>query len=256
LLIHDSAGSQSATRKLLLQTDLVQIELDCVLSKFAARAFRSSRYNGCIIDSLENGIQLLEASLQVSFTAPIIMVVADRAPDVLAAMRLGAADCLIRDTITARALEVSICVVIESARCNEYEAECARRYLSLVEHSHEIMYTHDLQGNSPFINRTGEQVTNYSREDLERINFRQLISPDCVDTVWWTIARMLAERKPSSCKMFMMSKEGRRIPVSVTMHLVYREGNPVGVQGIARELSWGPEWLPVADSAQMESFLL
>lgn len=256
LLVHDADGKHSETRKLLLQTDLAQIELDCVLTNFAADSFRRNHYHVCIIDSPDKGIQLLEASLRVAFSAPIMMITADSATEVLHAMRLGAADCLIRDTLTARALEESICVAIESARCNEYEADCARLYLSLVEHSNEIMYTHDLQGNSIFINRAGERLIKYSVEEVAKINFRQIVAPECVDGVWWTIDRMLAERKASTCDAAFVSKEGQRIPVSVTMHLVYKEGNPVGVQGIARDLSWQPGRLPLAESKPVVSFVL
>lgn len=238
LLVHDSAGSRSATRELLLQTDLVQFELDCVSSSFACEGFRRNYYNVCVVDSPGRGIQLLEASLRLGFTTPIIMLTSDCAFEVLDAMRHGAADCLIRETLTARALEESICVVIESARSSEYESECARLYLCLVEHSSEIIFTHDLQGSSTFINKAGEQLIKYTLEEVSNMNFRQIISPECVEVVWRTIERMLAVRKQSSYETVIVSKEGERIPVGVTMHLIYKEGNPVGVQGIARDLSW------------------
>lgn len=256
LLVHDSAGSRSATRELLLQTDLVQFELDCVSTNFACERFRRNHYNVCVVDSPGKGIHLLEASLRLGFTTPIIMLTSDSASEVLDATRHGAADCLIRDTITARALEESICVVIETARNRGNESECARRYLCLVEQSSEIIYTHDLQGNSTFINKAGERLIRYSLEEVSNINFRQIISPECVDVVWRTIDRMVADRKQSNYETVMVSKEGQRIPVSVTMHLIYKEGNPVGVQGIARDLSWQPGWSPHPESDHSISFLL
>lgn len=257
LLVHDSAGNRSATRELLLQTDLVHFELDCVSTNFACEGFRHTHYNVCVVDSAGKGTQLLEESLRLGFTTPIIMVTSDSASEVLDAMRHGAADCLIRETLTARALEESICVVLENARYNGYESECARLYLCLVEHSSEIIYTHDLQGNSIFINKAGEQLIKYTREELANINFRQIISPECVEVVWQTIERMLADRKQSNYETVMVSKEGQRIPFSVTMHLVYKEGNPVGVQGIARNLNWPmPGWLPLTETDQIISFLL
>ena len=256
LLVHDS-GTRSATRELLLQTDLVQFELDCVSTNSACERFRRNHYNVCVVDSDGKGIQLLEVSLRLGFTTPIIMLTSDSASEVLDAMRHGAADCLIRETLTARALEESICVVIENARYRDYESECARRYLCLIEQSTEIIYSHDLQGNSTFINKAGEQLIKYTLEEVSKINFRQIISPECVETVWQTIERMVADRKQSSYEAVMVSKEGQRIPVSVTMHLIYKEGNPVGVQGIARDLSWqNSEWSPLTESEQTISYLL
>ena len=256
LLVHDS-GSRSATRELLLQTDLVEFELDCVSTNFAGERFRRNHYNVCVVDSAGNGIHLLEVALRLGFTTPIIMLTSDSASEVLDAVRHGAAGCLIRETLTAPALEESICVVIENARYRDYEAECARRYLCLVEQSSEIIYTHDLQGNSTFINKAGEQLIKYTLEEVSSINFRQIISPECVEIVWQTIERMVADRKQSSYETVMLSKEGQRIPVSVTMHLIYKEGNPVGVQGIARDLSWQmPEWSALTESEQSISYLL
>jgi PAS domain S-box-containing protein len=255
LLVHDSGLSRSATRRLLLQTDLVHSELDCVSTNFALEKFRSN-YNVCVIDSPANGSQLLQAALQVGFTAPIIMLTGNSASEVLAAMRLGAADCLVRQTLTAAALEASICLVIENARSSEFKAECTRLYLSLVEHSNEIMYTHDLQGNCPFINQAGEQLIKYNSEEVAKINFRQIISPEFVDEVWWTIERMLLDRKQAHCETVFVTKEGQRVPVSVTMHLVYKEGTPVCVQGFARDLRWQTAWLPLTESEQIVSFLL
>ena len=256
LLVHDGQGTCADTRTLLLQTDLVQIELHCALSRFATKSFHRNYYHVCVIDSADTGLQLLEASLRVGFKAPIVMITADSATEVLGAMRLGAADCLIRDTLTAQKLEESICVAIESARLNEHEADCARLYLSLVDHSNEIMYTHDLHGDAIFINRAGEQVIKYSIEEIAKLNFRQIVSAESVTDVWRTIERLLAERKPSTCKAVLLSKEGQRIPVDVTMHLVYKEGNPVGVQGVARDLSWSTGNLPLVESKPMVSFVL
>jgi hypothetical protein len=34
-----------------------------------------------------------------------------------------------------------------------------------------------------------------------------------------------------------VTKEGQKIPVGVTMHLVYKKGRPIEVQGIVRDLS-------------------
>ncbi|MBC8030602.1 MAG: PAS domain S-box protein [Pyrinomonadaceae bacterium] len=185
------------------------------------------------------------------------MLTSDSAAEVLEAMRHGAADCLIRETLSARSLEESVCVVMESAHYREYESECAGLYMCLVEHSSEIIYTHDLQGNSTSINKAGQQLTKYTLEEVSKMNFREIISPECAEDVWLHIERMLAERRKAIYETVMVSKEGRKIPVSVTMHLIYKEGNPVGVQGIARDLSLQmPGWSLLTESEQTISFLL
>jgi PAS domain S-box-containing protein len=236
LLVQDANGSQPEIRSLLYKTNLAQFELDYASTDLAFRGFRRNYYSVCVINSAQKGIPVLEESRRVGFTTPIIMLTSDTAYEVLNALRHGAVDCLVRDSLTAGALEESICVVIERARYKQHRSDCVRRYLGLVENSREFIYTHDLQGNSTFLSKAGEELIGYSREEISRINFCKIISPECVETVWRSILRMLADRKPSGYEAIIMSKEGERIPVSVTMHLIYKKGNPIEVQGVVRDL--------------------
>jgi PAS domain S-box-containing protein len=237
LLIHDADGSRPEIPGLLLETDIVQFVVDEVTTKLAFRRPLRNYYDVCVIDSPGKEILVLEALRRVGFDTPIMMITSDSAYEVLNAMRHGAADCLVRDTLTAGALEESICVVMERARFQKYRSACARRYSGLVENSNAIIYTHDLQGNPTFLSRAGERLIGYTREEVLKINFCKIISPEWIDSVWRTTMRMLADRKPSSYQAVMVTKEGERIPVDVTMHLIYRRGNPVEVQGIVGDLS-------------------
>lgn len=237
LLISDDPVRRPQLRELIHKTDLARIELDHMTARVARCGFRPNYYNLCIIDSIAGGISLLEESRRVGFSTPIIVLTSDSAYEVLNAIRHGAEDCLVRDTLTAGALEESICVVMERVRYKEYRASCARRYSSLVENSGEIVYTHDLQGNATFLSRAGEQLIGYSLEEIRNTDFSRIFAPDCFDFVWGRVLRMLAHRRPSSYEAIMLTKEGQEIPVAVTMHLVYRRGKPVEVQGLVRDLS-------------------
>lgn len=237
LLIHDATESRPEFRELLSKTDFAQFRLDYVSADIAFRAFHRGFYNVCVIDSAVKGIWLLGEARRAGFTPPIIMLTSNSAYEVLHAIHHGAADCLVRETLTAGALEESICVVLEKVRYKEHRAECARRYSALVENSTEIIYTHDLQGNSTFLSKAGEQLIGYSLDEIRNTNFSRILSPDCIEYVWSSVLRMLAHRKPSSYEATLLSREGQRIPVSVTTHLVYRRGKPVEVQGLVRELN-------------------
>jgi PAS domain S-box-containing protein len=237
LLIHDAAESRPEFRELLSKTDFAQFRLDYVSADIAFRAFHRNYYHVCVIDSAVKGIWILGEARRAGFQPPIIMLTSNSAYEVLNAMHHGAADCLVRETLTSGALEESICVVLERVRYKEYRAECARRYSALVENSSEIIYTHDLQGNSTFLSKAGEQLIGYSLDEIRNTNISKILSPDCIDYVWSSVLRMLAHRKPSSYDATLLSREGQRIPVAVTTHLVYRRGKPVEVQGLVRERS-------------------
>lgn len=235
LVVHDATEIGPEIRDLLAKTDFGQFELDYVSTDFAFRGFRRNYYSVCLIDSAKRGMWILKESQRVGFSTPMIVLTSNTAYEVINAMRNGAADCLVREALTAGSLEESICVVTEGARYKEYRSECARRYLSLVENSSENIYTHDLQGNSTFLSKALEQLVGYSNEEIS--DFCKILSPECVDSVWRSILRMLADRKPSAYEAVIVTKDGQRIPVGVTMHLVYKKGRPVEVQGIVRDLS-------------------
>ena len=236
LVVHDTTGSRPEMGEILSKTDFARFELDYVPTDLAPRGFRRDYYNVCLVDSAANGISVLKEARRVGFTTPTIVLTSNTAYEVLSAMRNGAADCLVRETLTAGALEESICVVIERARFKESRTECARRYSGLVENSTENIYTHDLQGNSVCLSKAFEQLIGCSHEEITNTNFCNILSPECVDHVWRSILSMLADRKPSSYEAVILTKDGQRIPVVATVHLVYEKGRPVEVQGIVREL--------------------
>jgi PAS domain S-box-containing protein len=237
LLVHDATGTQLKIRDLLSKTSLARFEMDSVSTDLAFRGFRLNYYDICLIDSLSKGIWLLRESRRIGFDTPTILLTSNSAYKVLSAMRQGAADCLVREALTAGALEESICVVIERARYKAYRSECARRYMGLVENSVENIYTHDLLGNSTFFSKAFEQLLGYSHEEICHTSFSKILAPECIDRVWHSTLRMLAHRRPSSFEAVIVTKDGLRIPVGVTMHLVYKKGKPIEVQGIVRDLS-------------------
>ena len=127
LLVHDITGSRREIVDLLSKTGFAQFQLDSVSTDLAFRGFRHNYYDLCLIDSAVKGISILKALRQVGFATPIIVLTSNTAHEVLSAIRYGAADCLVREALTAGALEESICVVFERIRYKEYKSECARR---------------------------------------------------------------------------------------------------------------------------------
>jgi diguanylate cyclase (GGDEF)-like protein/PAS domain S-box-containing protein len=109
-------------------------------------------------------------------------------------------------------------------------------YRELVENASDIIYAHDLEGRFTWVNKAWERVTGYSREEALRMRIWDVIAPDHVDR-----AREAIEKKLSSeMQLFefeIIAKDGRRVPLELTSRLVYRGYRPVGVQGIARDVT-------------------
>jgi PAS domain S-box-containing protein len=146
--------------------------------------------------------------------------------------------------------------VLERTRYKKHRSECARRYRGLLENSSESIYTHDLRGHPTSVSKAFEQMIGYTQEEILNTNFGKILSAECVDLVWRSILRMLEDRKPASCEAVLVTREGERIPVGVTMHLVFEKGGPVEVQGIVRDLSPPPAATPIAESDQCSRVIL
>jgi PAS domain S-box-containing protein len=189
----------------------------------------------CIVDSLNCGPQLIRALRRLQFDGPIIVLTRESATEVLDAIHQGAADCLFRDNLSAPGLEQSICGAIDRARSLKTQAQHERCYLGLMENASEIIYTHDLAGYYTSINKAGEQLMGYTAEELRQMNIRQILAPEYLLSAWRAVSRMLANRQRASFEAVVLAKDGRRVHIEGSIHLIYREGTPVGVQGIARE---------------------
>jgi len=235
LLVGDEDGRLESIQALLDNTDLGRCELDAVRpSETISKNCWRNRYDVCLIDSTGNAKGLISEARGLGFTRPIIILTSNAASEVLQAMRSGALDCLVRDDLTGAKLEESICSVIARSRSLENQEQNERCFLALVENTSEIIYSLDLKGNFTFINRAGEDFSGYAREEVLGLNLSQLFTPQSVTEIWRTILCMLNDHRPAAYEAVMVRKNGKRLTITNNVHLLYKDGIPMGVQSIAR----------------------
>src|SRR6185369_17890113 len=87
------------------------------------------------------------------------------------------------------------------------------------------------------LNRTGERITGYSREEATMMNVAHVIAPEHLNLAREMIARKANEEVATVYEIDIISKSGRRVRLEVSTRLIYSDGKPVGVQGIARDLT-------------------
>lgn len=108
----------------------------------------------------------------------------------------------------------------------------------LFENANDIIYTHDLEGNYTSLNKVGERITGYTREEALTMNVTKVVAPEHLELARQMIARKIADAQPQTFyQLEIITKDGRRVPLEVSTQLVYEDGKPVGVQGIARDIT-------------------
>lgn len=115
--------------------------------------------------------------------------------------------------------------------------ESETRYRDIFENAKDLVYTRDLSGRFTSLNRAGEIITGYTREELLQMNADQLLAPDYRARAREMIARENLDEPSPVYELDIISKQGERIPLELSTRLIMENGTPVGIQGIARDIT-------------------
>jgi two-component system sensor histidine kinase UhpB len=113
------------------------------------------------------------------------------------------------------------------------------RYRELVENANDFIFTTDLAGRLTSVNRAGEILTQYSRDEALSLNLEALVAPEHAG-----LARAMRQIKTDNdnngrtqVELEIIARDGRRVPLEVSTRHVYEGGIVVGIQGIARDIT-------------------
>jgi diguanylate cyclase (GGDEF)-like protein/PAS domain S-box-containing protein len=115
--------------------------------------------------------------------------------------------------------------------------ESEERYRELFENANDVVYTHDLTEHFTSINAAGERITGYTREEVLNMNFAQVIAPEFLELARQMMARKLAGDPPRIYEVDILAKDGHRVSLELSTRVIQEAGKPVGIQGIARDVS-------------------
>ncbi|HEY5883861.1 MAG TPA: PAS domain S-box protein [Pyrinomonadaceae bacterium] len=127
--------------------------------------------------------------------------------------------------------------ITENRKAQKALEENEERYRELFENANDIIYTHDLAGNFTSLNRAGEQITGYTRQEAASMNITDVLSPEYVTVAREMMARKADEEVPTVYEIEIITKGNRRVRLEVSTRLIYNDGKPVGVQGVGRDLT-------------------
>lgn len=127
--------------------------------------------------------------------------------------------------------------VTERKQAEEALRESENQYRDLFENANDLIYTHDLKGNFASLNRAGERITGYSREEAVKMNLRDVVAPEWVEHARVMTTRKLTEDIPTTYEMDIIAKDGRQVSLELSTRLIRQKGVPIGVQGIGRDIT-------------------
>ena len=130
--------------------------------------------------------------------------------------------------------------ITERKRAENALRESEERYRELFENANDVVFTINLAGDFTSINRAGERVSGYRPEEALRMNIAQVVAPKHLELA----RRMLQQKLTASThdlqttyELEIVAKDGRRVPLEVSTRVIWRDGQPVGVQGIGRDMT-------------------
>jgi len=143
------------------------------------------------------------------------------------------------------AIGSQIGVAIENARLYEQERKVVEqlraseeKYRELFQNAHDALWVHDMDGNIISANAATARLTGYEVEELCRMNVRSFLSEESLNLAKEIRAKLLdAVPVVQPYEQKLITKKGAVAILKLTTSVVRVDGEPVGFQHIARDVT-------------------
>ena len=220
------------------------VSFQIVLAKAVSGAVPASVYES--VDALLLGVPSLDISglarvteLHSRFNSlPILaMIPAGEAGLVQKALEAGAAEYLVKETLSRELLHKAIKYAVERTRNEIAIRQSERRFHELFENAKDILFTLDLEGNVTSLNKSAEEVMGWSRSEALQLNIKSLVAPEHLNLCSQMMQRILNEEPLQHFEINMLRKDGRKVLLQASARLIYSNGERHAIQGIARDVT-------------------
>jgi PAS domain S-box-containing protein len=113
-----------------------------------------------------------------------------------------------------------------------------QRYRSLFEDAHDAIWLQDMEGNIIGSNAANKALTGYDVSEIVGMDVRQFLSPEALDIAREVRRRLIEEKSPGETyDQTIRRKDGTEALVRLSSSVIRRNGEPVGFQHIARDIT-------------------
>jgi len=192
-----------------------------------------SDYNLPMFDGL-SAVQLLR---QRDPDLPFILVSGTLGEETaIESLKAGATDYVIKSHLARLPPVVARALRERDEQRQRREAEA--RYRDLFENANDMIYTRELNGYFTSVNGMGERLTGYTRAQLLAMSIKQLFGPEYFHLRAEEILKRYGEAALAAAEeVEFIRNDGTRVFVEISSRLIYANGRPTVVQGIARDVS-------------------
>ncbi|KUO63848.1 MAG: hypothetical protein APF84_14620 [Gracilibacter sp. BRH_c7a] len=136
--------------------------------------------------------------------------------------------------------------------------ESKDKYKELFQNANDIIYTTDLEGKFLSLNQVGLKTYGYKPEEIISFDLTKIVHPDFVDLCLDYFQQKLSGSKDMTgpYEVLTVTKEGRKIWVEVSTRLIKKDQVPVGLQGIARDITERKQMIETIKKAEQEKDLI
>ena len=112
-------------------------------------------------------------------------------------------------------------------------AEDQRPDRDVIERASEVTCAYDLAGNITFLSEAGERISGYSRTEACRMNIADLLDPEIAGQFCEQVLSDTQKGVGTVSEIDLIAKDGRRVPLEVSMRAVLVDEHRIEIQGIA-----------------------
>lgn len=126
---------------------------------------------------------------------------------------------------------------IQHKRAGEELEKSAEKYRTIVETSHDLIWTTDLEGNITFINRRGSEMMGYDTDDLLGKNITNYISSKDQSKARNCFVNVIKQHETYTFELGISSRRGNVITLLVTEIPIIENGAVVGVMTFGSDVT-------------------